>query len=192
MTVYCAACAVFQALELDPNHVKSLFRRAKCYVCRGEFDWAVRDLVRALELEPENQEVLKSILLGCSSVRGDEDGDDGRAWVRDGHLVFRRRGRIGGARPGACVGDGGSAFEWQLHFSRMCPHSAYVRFFCVQLRQYFAQLVAKLQQLREQRHAQEQQKQQQHAKAPAEPCEKTTGTVCAKKKTYGIRRQGEG
>lgn len=47
-----------QALDLDPNHVKCLFRRGKCLLELGKLDEARDDLTRVQELEPDNREVL--------------------------------------------------------------------------------------------------------------------------------------
>eukprot|EP00928_Gymnodinium_smaydae_P054090 TRINITY_DN37923_c0_g1_i1.p2 TRINITY_DN37923_c0_g1~~TRINITY_DN37923_c0_g1_i1.p2 ORF type:complete len:313 (+),score=118.31 TRINITY_DN37923_c0_g1_i1:47-985(+) len=45
-----------KALELDPNNVKALFRRAKAKVAVGEFDAAMEDAARVLELDAGNKE----------------------------------------------------------------------------------------------------------------------------------------
>lgn len=47
-----------QALELDPNHIKCLFRRGKCLLELGQLDAARDDLVRVQELDGQNREVL--------------------------------------------------------------------------------------------------------------------------------------
>jgi FK506-binding protein 8 len=47
-----------QALELDPNHIKCLFRRGKCLLDLGDLDAARDDLARVQELDPSNRELL--------------------------------------------------------------------------------------------------------------------------------------
>jgi len=45
-----------QALQLDASYVKAYFRRGLCYVTFRNFDAALQDFSRVLELDPENRE----------------------------------------------------------------------------------------------------------------------------------------
>jgi len=54
-----AAANCSKALEIDPNNVKGLFRRAQCNMNTGCEHIAVTDLKRALTLEPGNREVMR-------------------------------------------------------------------------------------------------------------------------------------
>ena len=50
-----------RALEIDPKNVKGLFRRAQAFNKLGDSDRAQMDLVMALELEPNNKTVMKTL-----------------------------------------------------------------------------------------------------------------------------------
>ncbi|GAM25433.1 hypothetical protein SAMD00019534_086080 [Acytostelium subglobosum LB1] len=46
-----------KAIELDPNYVKALTRRAQCYLKKEQFEDAVRDYEKAKTLDPENEDI---------------------------------------------------------------------------------------------------------------------------------------
>lgn len=51
-----------KVLELDPNNVKALFRRAHALRNKKEFESAMKDLAKAQQIEPQNQDVSKAII----------------------------------------------------------------------------------------------------------------------------------
>jgi len=44
-----------EALNLDPNSVKALFRRGQAHLALGNYELVLKDIARLLELEPENK-----------------------------------------------------------------------------------------------------------------------------------------
>lgn len=55
-----------KALAIDPDNVKALFRRGKCYAQLNELDEAKADFERVLQLQPENSDAKREL----RSLRG--------------------------------------------------------------------------------------------------------------------------
>ena len=55
-----------KALAIDPDNVKALFRRGKCYAQLNELDEAKADFERVLQLQPENNDAKREL----RSLRG--------------------------------------------------------------------------------------------------------------------------
>eukprot|EP01065_Artemidia_motanka_P020861 TRINITY_DN248_c0_g1_i1.p1 TRINITY_DN248_c0_g1~~TRINITY_DN248_c0_g1_i1.p1 ORF type:complete len:511 (+),score=239.30 TRINITY_DN248_c0_g1_i1:76-1533(+) len=53
--------AAGSALELDEKSSKALFRRAKAHTGAGDFDKAIADFQRCLEVDPENKEAVRGL-----------------------------------------------------------------------------------------------------------------------------------
>lgn len=67
--INCTKC-----LSIDANNVKALFRRAQARTGLKDYEEAINDFNRALELEPDNQEI-KASLLSCEKFRKDYEKD---------------------------------------------------------------------------------------------------------------------
>lgn len=61
----CSKC-----LLIDGCNVKALFRRGQAKMCQRDYDQAIDDFKRALELEPDNQDVRTS-MTNCEKLRKD-------------------------------------------------------------------------------------------------------------------------
>jgi peptidylprolyl isomerase len=57
-----AAESATEVLKNNPTHVKALFRRGVAYSSSGDLDKAQVDLIKALELDPSNQDIKNEIL----------------------------------------------------------------------------------------------------------------------------------
>jgi len=68
-----AAVNCSKALEIDPNNVKGLFRRAQCNINTGYEHVAVTDLKRALTLEPGNREIKRLLNAAQQLTRESDD-----------------------------------------------------------------------------------------------------------------------
>ena len=68
-----AAVNCTKALNIDPNNVKGLFRRAQCSMKTGNEHAAVVDLERALELEPRNREIIRMLSTARQLTRKCDD-----------------------------------------------------------------------------------------------------------------------
>jgi len=68
-----AAVNCSKALEIDPNNVKGLFRRAQCNMKTGCEHAAVTDLQRALTLEPGNREIKRLLSTAQQMTRKSDD-----------------------------------------------------------------------------------------------------------------------
>lgn len=63
VVVNCTRC-----LAIEANNVKALFRRAQARTSLSDFDEAIEDFKRVLEIEPDNREV-KEKMLNCEKLR---------------------------------------------------------------------------------------------------------------------------
>jgi len=71
----CAACELklkmwtetiqhcYQALKIDPENVKALYRRAKAYRMKDEYDLAKNDILHALQLQPKDSMLQKEYII---------------------------------------------------------------------------------------------------------------------------------
>jgi len=68
-----AAVNCSEALEIEPNNVKGLFRRAQCNMKTGCEHTAVTDLEQALALEPGNREIKRLLNTARQLTRKNDD-----------------------------------------------------------------------------------------------------------------------
>jgi len=68
-----AAVNCSKALEIDPNNVKGLYRRAQCNMKTGYEHAAVNDLKQALSLEPGNREIKRLLNAAQQLTRKSDD-----------------------------------------------------------------------------------------------------------------------
>ena len=68
-----AAVNCSKALEINPNNVKGLFRRAQCNIKLGDDHAAIVDLQQALALEPGNREITRLLSTARQSSRKSDD-----------------------------------------------------------------------------------------------------------------------
>ena len=60
------------ALALDPKNVKALFRRALCYNAEKEWKKAEKDLMAALEIDPENSQAKRELAIAQKGIAHDK------------------------------------------------------------------------------------------------------------------------
>jgi len=68
-----AAVNCSKALDIDPNNVKGLYRRAQCNMQTGNEHAAVEDLERALALQPESREITRLLSTARQLTRKTDD-----------------------------------------------------------------------------------------------------------------------
>ena len=68
-----AAVNCSKALDIDPNNVKGLFRRAQCNMKTGCEHIAITDLKQAMALEPRNREIKKLLNAAQQMTRESDD-----------------------------------------------------------------------------------------------------------------------
>lgn len=50
-----------KVIEVDEENVKALFRRGQCHLGKRDYDWALIDLNKARQLEPNDKGILNEI-----------------------------------------------------------------------------------------------------------------------------------
>jgi len=64
-----------KALEIEKDNVKALFRRGTCYSEVNEWEASKKDLNRALELEPENKDAKRELILLKNKIKDQNQKD---------------------------------------------------------------------------------------------------------------------